>query len=554
MDENKNDLGYNISSKLDSNEKVMIIKDTFIYEEKKQYIENIGDYLSNNFSKLDGFDYRWNSLITSTPLLFEDIDYLRCRQYINNTITQQEIDAYKSGNLRELYATFENMLVCNLQYYNRIMSFCTMVFLHYIRLGDDNLTKQNLEEIPYIFDMTPTQIWCCALSNVNSTEWELNYAWKLNNVDIEFNKCLNSEKSLFELNWKRLYKNNIFNKFIEYSALRCDTQGFRETIISDKTSNRKLAQVCSKFTRTSTAINSDQLNSLIDYITEQDQINVKLYIILFSCLKRMFNNDENQFAVYVFNTEFYLHTSKFSMKVSRNEKGQIIKEYLANSYECFAAEEFLVESIKTQIEWAKYKIPIIYEYDKNVLVTLLVQMLKENYKNIICIKRMNEFGILGKITFSGVFNNVYVNEQLMVNNRCIKEYKVCFSKENAARYIVDRGYYIIGIETDVYDFEKLNRLNLINHYSNYCVPVLKHMSDVIALHNLSKNDIIDVVCSGILNPNKINNKNIKYSENIKSGNKFGINTKRIMNSMQDRSKNIVDKNKKGYWRAVSDTE
>ena len=550
MTDAKNDLGFNIGSNLDSKEKVMIIKDTFSYEQKKQYIENIGDYLSNNFAKLDGFDYRWNSLITSTPLLFEDIDYLRCRQYVNNSITEKEIQAYKSGQLRELYATFENMLVCNLQYYDRIISFCTMIFLHYIRLSDENLTSQNLEQIPYIFDMTPTQIWCCALSNINSTEWELNYAWQINNVDIKFKYCKNEEngdKSIFELNWKTLYNNIIFSTFLEYSALRCGTQGFRETIISDKTSNRKLSQVCSKFTRTSTAINSDQLSSLVDYINEQEYINQKLYNVLFDNLKRMFNNDETQFAVYIFNSEFYIHTSKFSMKVSRDTSGKITKDYLANSYECFAAEEHLFGSIKTQIEWSKYKLPPEFEYDKTILSTLLLQMLKENYKDIICIKRMNEYGVLSKISFSGVFNNVYINEELMFDNRCIKSSKICLSKENASKYIIDRGYYIVGTETDVFEMINITKLSLTNHYSNYCVPVLQHMSEIISLHNLSKNDIIDVVYKGILNPNKINNKNIKYT-NMKSD----INPKRIMQSMQDRQKNMLDKNKKGYWRAISE--
>ncbi len=527
-----------INPELSKTEKITILQETFSTHQK-EYVDNVGDYLHTNFLKIDGFNYQWNSLITSTPLLFEDVDYLRCRQYINNTITEYEIEAYKRGDLRELYATFENLLICNLAYYDRIMNFCTMIFLHYVRISEEELTSQHLDKISYMFDITPTQIWCCALSNTNSTTFELKYGWNINNLHED------SEKTPIEKNWKLLYKNPVFNKFVEYSSLRCGTTGFRQTLISDKTSNRKLSQVCLKFTRTSTAISQEQLNSLYDFVNEQENINQKLNVVLFSCLKKLFNNDETQFACYIFNKEFFIHTSKFSMKVSKDLTGKITKDYLANSYECFAAEESLFDTIKLQIEWARYKLPIQFDYDKQVLSTLLLQMLKENYREILCIKRMNEYGILSRINFQGVFNNLYINEVLMFDNRIIKSSRICLSKENAAKYVIDRGYYLFGNEKDVYEFSTFNRQSLINHYSKYCIPVLQHMQSVISLHNLSKNDIIDVVVSGNLNPNKLNNKNIKHT-NMKSS----INPKQLMNSMFDKTKEKFDNSKKSYWKAI----
>jgi hypothetical protein len=246
-----------LTNDLSPNEKISILTEIFP-NHKKQYIDNIGDYLYSNFSKLDGFNYQWNSLITSTPLLFEDVDYLRCRQFINNTITEKEIEAYKKGELRELYATFENLLICNLSYYDRIMSFCTMVFLHYIRINEDDITKQNLEKIPYMLDMTPTQIWCCTMCNTKSTEWELNYGWGIKSKSL----VKDLDTSVLEFNWKLLYKLPTFGKFVEYSAIRTNTSGFRQIMIEDKTPNKKLGQVCAKFTRTSTAISELELNSL----------------------------------------------------------------------------------------------------------------------------------------------------------------------------------------------------------------------------------------------------------------------------------------------------
>jgi len=137
----------------------------------------------------------------------------------------------------------------------------------------------------------------------------------------------------------------------------------------------------------------------------------------------------------------------------------------------------------------------------------------------------------------------------MFDNRCIKSNKVCLSKSNAVKYIVDRGYYLFGTEKDVYDIalaETINRKLLTAHYINYCVPILQHMFEVIALHNLSKNDIIDVVCSGILNPNKLNNQNIKYTT-IRGGN---VDSKKLMAVGLDKQNKKNDFSKKSYWRVI----
>lgn len=538
------------SNELSPQEKTLIMRNTFLENKNdSNTIKNIANYLSENFSKIDGFQYKWNSLITNNPLLFEDVDYVRVKQFINNTITTEEIEAYKRGELRELYATFENMLICNLQYYNRIMNFCTMIFLHYVRISDEEITSKHLDNVIYMLEMTPTQIWCCAMTNIYSTEWELNYAWSINNQNLKLVHSV--DKSLIENNWELIYKNPKFAKFIEYSAFRCNTSGFRMTLLSDKTDNKKLSQVCSKFTSTSTALSEEQLNTISDYINEQEAVNKRLYVSINECLLKMFNNDTSQYSIYIFSTEFYIHSTKFSIKVIKQENGRITKEYLANTYECFIAEEWLFNSIRMQIEWAKYVLPTQYEYDKQILLSLLGEMLKENYKKIICFKRMNNYGVVAKITFTGIFNHIYILEELMLDNSTKKSDRKCLSKSNAAKYIIDRGYYIFGEDEEVRKFDELTKANIINHYMNYCVPVMKHMSSIITTHSLLKNDVIDVVCSGKINPHKLNNKNIKYTDM-----KSGINSKQIMSSTANiakKQKQSFSTIKKSYWKVIEES-
>lgn len=70
------------------------------------------------------------------------------------------------------------------------------------------------------------------------------------------------------------------------------------------------------------------------------------------------------FGVYVFANDVFIHTAKFSLRIRKDEKGKLSKEYLSNSYECFAAEPILAESVREQIAWAKYELPVKFQYDK----------------------------------------------------------------------------------------------------------------------------------------------------------------------------------------------
>ena len=505
-------------------EKVNIISNTFQEKDIKNTIKYPANFLAKQFKAIDGFDARWNSLITNNPLLFEDIDYLRVKQFIDSKITETEIKAYKDGKLTEMYATLENMLVCNIKYYDRIMSFATMIFMHYVKINDFNYTDK-LKKIPIELEMTPTRLWCCALSGIKSTEWEINYAWApreiikdLENKNIVIHKKITvkpiegSQKSIFEVSFNKLYKNPTFAKFVEYSATRCGTSGFQNTFLKDITSNDKLAYVCNKFTNTSAAMGENQLQTIIDYVDEVEIVNKRLYNSLKRCLMEAFNNDETMFNIWVFNNEFFIQTVKFAMKVTK-DKGIISKDYLSNSYECFIAEEFLFKSVKEQMEWAKYIIPAKYKYDMNILVNLLHEMLKTNYKGVCCLKRMED-GVVSLINFTGIFGNVKMHECLIYEGKTLKTNEVVFSKKNMANLVIERGYFLMGTYEDIYTnfpTDAITKKHIINHYQKYCVPVLQHLSNVIFMHNNSKNEIIDILCKGTINPSLLNNKNILYT-------------------------------------------
>ena len=274
----------------------------------------------------------------------------------------------------------------------------------------------------------------------------------------------------------------------------------------------------------------------------------------------MFKGDKSQYSIYIFNNEFFIFTSKFSLKVSKYG-GKIQKDYLANSYECFLAEEYLIESIKTQIEWSQFKLDAGYDYDKNILKSLLTNLLNIDYKKIVCInksffiddewKESDKKDIkLVKVTFSGIFSNIRITENFMINNRVIKKQDKVLSKANAADYLIDRGYYIFGYEEDVnklIENDIITKKDLINYYSKYCIPVSQYMSDIVTMYQLNKMDILQYYLTDNLNPEKLNNHNIVYTS-ISNKDEFAV--KNVFSNQLKRITDSLETHKKSYWKVI----
>lgn len=535
-----------MEKELSPNEKVFL-------NEKLKSVKNVGNFIIDSLQKLKGFDFRWTSLISNNPLLFEDLNYFKIKNFINNSVTENEIEAYKNGNLRELFPTLESLLVSNLKYYDRIINYCTMVFLNYVNIQDENF-NDGLKKIVNELELTPTKIWCAVFSNEQSTKWELEYGWNIKNLK---QPILSSNKTVFEVNYKILYRNTNFSKFLEYNSIRLGVNGFRAMWLKENTSNKKLAQVCQKFTKTSSAISETQLDTIFKYSKEVDKLNERLYNSLDNCLSIMFKGNKSVYSIYILSNEFFIFTEKFSLRVAK-DNGKITKDYLANSYECFLAEEYLVPSIKTQIEWSQYKLPAEFEYDKNILKSLLANMLDENYKNVVCVSKIlkidEEEKVINKLTkinFSGVFNNVKINEHFMISNRSIKMQQKVLSKKNASEFIIDKGYYLFGTEEDINILLKkdvIKKKDIVDHYTNYCIPVINHMFDVIAMYEMERKDIINYLVTGHVNPEKYNNDNIMYTS-VLSKDEFKIKDS-FKNQLMKITSSLENNKKSNYWKVV----
>ena len=457
---------------------------------------NAASFIEKNLMKVKGYDYNWISMISSTPLIFEDTNYLRVLHYIDNTITTQELKEYRNGNLRKVYANFEYMLMDNLEYYDRIMAFCTMYFHKYISIDGDN-TQKHIPNHIISMNITPTKIWCATMLSTSSTKFEIEYGWDMKCVD------LNNGNSWLQNNFHILKRNPMFDVFISYRAYINNTSGYRETFIADKTPDKRLYQICKKFTEQSQVFSSDDIELLDEYTQHVDEYVKNLYDSLSDCMSVLYNNDKSAYAIYVFEDEFMIHTTHFGMRVFK-KNGQISKDYMSNSYECFVAEPYLKPSIRKQIQWCKYVMPFKYQRVIEILTKVLEKLLETDFHNVVAVKRMNpKTNTVSYVRFTGIFDRVYIYEKFMHDNKVVKEYKRCLSKTNAAKYIVERGYYIFGLKEDIdallNDFENSvqPRINILrNHYNKYCVKIDEFMKGVVDRYNRQNSKIINTYING----------------------------------------------------------
>lgn len=449
-------------------------KNVVTYEEMKKI-------LTKNLQKNKRFDFRWSSLLSNEPLLFEDMKYVRVHRFIKSKVTQQELEWFRNGELNHIFNSFEQLLLCNMKHYNRIVNYALMVFEKYVMLEDDEDEYDDesvFEKVIQEIEMTPTQLYCAAMINPNNTTVrELTYGYSLPEGYLEEITDEDREEgitSVIQKNWDRLYKHPNFKIFNELNALRLNVNGFRTVWYNERTPNDKLGQICRKMTRLTMSVTKPQLQSVYRYIEEINDIQHKLYQSLYKCLMNVFDFDDDKFAIYVYTNEFYIFSERFNMKVSKTPEGRITKDYLSNSYECFMAEEYLVKSIREQINWAKYQQPLVYDYDKNILKGILLGLLEKEYRDTVLLKRPDKSsanGTVSKITFSGIFRMVKIKESFMFKGKEIYSHERTLSKFNAADYLINKGYYFLGLSSDIVEFIDLNQQQTVNHYMKYTIPV-----------------------------------------------------------------------------------
>jgi hypothetical protein len=205
----------------------------------------------------------------------------------------------------------------------------------------------------------------------------------------------------------------------------------------------------------------------------------------------MFPN--TKFGLFVFTNQIHIQTPKFGLRIN-NKDGAIEKQYTSNSYECIIAEQELSKVCLELIDWTKNK-----PNTSTALVSILHNILLKDFKSVTCFKHHET--VKSVITFSGIFNNVYINETLFIDAQPLQYNRLCMSKEKAAQYIVERGYFIFSTDNkDISDIKDLEQL-----YLPHTLSIIDEMSPIINASKINTEEVKDVVLNQYVSSSKLNN-------------------------------------------------
>ena len=185
------------NKKIDSETKLSVLKDLNNKVKEQKLPENFITYqeykdsLIKRLEKNKLFDFRWSSLISSNPLLFEDNHYLRIKKLVrfNKEQYEKEQEMFRNGEINHIYNSLDQLLLCNLKYYDRIMNYILMVAEKYIMLPDDEdelSDEEMFKDVIQELEMTPTQLYCASMINPETTTIrELEYGFSLKKGSIK---------------------------------------------------------------------------------------------------------------------------------------------------------------------------------------------------------------------------------------------------------------------------------------------------------------------------------------------------------------------------------
>ena len=89
--------------------------------------------------------------------MFKDELFYRARKYVSNEITLEEAELYLSKRIRKIYSSFEELLLDNIIYYNRIIR--SVLVFYENRIYEYGSFVGSFEKTKYTKNMTPTRLY-----------------------------------------------------------------------------------------------------------------------------------------------------------------------------------------------------------------------------------------------------------------------------------------------------------------------------------------------------------------------------------------------------------
>lgn len=451
--------------------------------------------------------------LNSAEVMNIDSDFRKVVQFLDDGITSEEIELYKAGKIRKLWHNHKTMIAYNCDIYTRIMNLLTLAYHKYTRLpnGKTWYDVERYPDIPQMFNSyTPTRLYYAVNVSRQSTIYEIAYGWfKKISPELEEMNRQDPKEAVRHLIKELCRRDKLFDIFYRTRNAITGERDIDECLRKDKTDDIKIKNVLFCFHEDYKKENVDT-KDVVEYVTLIKDEEHKLRTAINNAMADAGINKDT-FRVYVFNNEWSIMSNSFSITTKAipmhkpkkfeiynvtNEEYTLSKTYNADAKRCIRFEHFLSQTFGEQMNWLELqgKIKKIESRPDThpdgtanrarmaMKKYLLTYLKTKHFSEIFCYKR-HSAGAFTKISFKGVFKNVYVIEQFyyILNDKINLNdtRQTCMSIENAVDYILDRGYYVFGDEFTMGQWihEPMEtKLDVSNHWLSLCPTFDEYMA------------------------------------------------------------------------------
>lgn len=383
---------------------------------------------------------------------FNDPYFNRAKQYVINTITEEEILLYKDGHIRKIYSSFEELLLDNIQYYSRIIR--TILWLYENVLIQDGERLYSEKKPRYKIPMTCTKFYYLIMLDNSSTQHEIHYGYP---------QLGKTRATTFQGLFKKLIEIGSFAFNVVYTTERYKTKSYQRAFNSDITDENYLYRI-TNFTDDILFIETKNLKNDISSLIKISEKNEILYneFSKFNKNKKL----RNTLNVLPNRIHYKSINGEYKLDISSNT----IKKYISSHHtELLEFDSFVNKNMKLL---HKINTKRISYYLNNIRV-LCVYMMNEYGSNFIAVKKHHGSDDYSVIRVKGAWK-IFMIEEIKYNKLGEVIYEDRFYKgstKKVSEYLFDYGYYLFGHKSqeqkilEMGNFDK--PMDIMEHYEGF---------------------------------------------------------------------------------------
>lgn len=382
---------------------------------------------------------------------FNDPYFYRAKQYVINTITQEEVILFNSGKIRKIYSSFEEMLLDNMQYYSRFIR--TILWLYENILVQDGKLITRESKVKYTQPMSCTKFYYIVMCNNDFTRDEIFYGYP---------QLGNSRGQSFQGLFRKLIEIGSFAFNVTYTTERYKTKSFTFAFNRDITNSEYLYKICDRSKDDILFIERNSLLVDIGSLIKISELNEKIYNILNNLTTKInytINIKPNRI-------EYYSQYGRYYLKIDDNK---VTKELTATSKDIVHFDNVVNDKIR-----------LILKYNNNIIshqlssIRILCRYMLSEYRNrFIAIKTYPGSTEYSKITLKQVWNMFQMYET-KYNDSGKEIYHIKLKTllpRKLCEYLLDNGYYMYGSMDNIEELVELSNINVgqdvLDYYEVY---------------------------------------------------------------------------------------